>query len=135
MRTANQLDDISDRSKTGYVVTQQSLTAIREEEMLVGKKNIFDKLFRSKLLLQALDFGMTLLERNSAADQLVRQGMVAKNAMITTYEQSEYSNGYIQGGVDNAPHILLTFTSLADTPVAGTSTFVKTVAWPIWPVP
>lgn len=97
MRTVSQLADISSRSKTGFVVLQQSLTAIREKQMLVGKEDVFNKLFRSLNLIDALDFGMTTIELNSAADQLVRLGMVAKNETNTNYIQDGYSiNGYVQ---------------------------------------
>lgn len=97
MRTDAQLADISRRAKTGFVVLQQSLPATRMQEMMLDKQNTLSKIFRCSLLINALDFGLSLTQRNRSADELVREGIVAKASTNTDYFQSGYVDlDYIQ---------------------------------------
>jgi len=97
MRTMAQLEDISARAKTGYCVLEQTLPGIRMREMMLNQDNTLSKLFRCSLLINALDFGLSVRDKNMAADQLVREGIVAKAAMNTAYIQDGYvDSDYLQ---------------------------------------
>lgn len=94
MRSEPELQDISFRSKCGFVVLEQSMAATREVESLTPH---FDELGSYLNLISALDFGaLSLFDRNLAADRLVREGAVAKQATIDAYVQDGYVNDYIR---------------------------------------
>jgi hypothetical protein len=95
MRSEDQIQDIIDRSKVGYILLQQTIPVKEEAGFLTDNQsdNLYTRLFRGRILLKAIQFeGLSLFRKNMIADNLVQYGFVAKSHASTDYLQMAYNN-------------------------------------------
>lgn len=98
MRSEEQIADIVDRAKVGYVLLQQSFPAksVYGSNTQVQSDNLYQRLFRGQTLLRAIQFeGLSLFRKNLLADSLVNYGFVAKGYASTDYLQMAYDDEII----------------------------------------
>jgi hypothetical protein len=98
MRSEEQLADIINRCKVGYVIYQQKLPQRRREGYFTYEQNkyIYGILTEARILLFAIQFpALSLKQRNLLADKLEALGMVAKSNAQTNYVQMAYNDEII----------------------------------------
>lgn len=98
MRSEEQISDIINRAKVGYVLLQQSFPEKTVSGFVtqVESANLYKRLFRGRILLKAIQFeGLSLFRKNLLADSLVTYGFVAKGYASTDYLQMAYNDEII----------------------------------------
>jgi hypothetical protein len=95
MRSEDQIQDIIDRSKVGYILLQQEIPVALEDGSLTvaQSNNLYTRLFRGRILLRAIQFeALSLFRKNLLADRLIQYGFVAKSQASTDYLQMAYND-------------------------------------------